>query len=499
VVVVGRDPDSPAERSRKAKAAKLARWEAAHPSVQRTWRYRMEPTIGLASGMKRMADLDRALWNMIHEWWLVSNRPLHRVQKSDLDTAVAQARRDIPWLAELPAQACQSVAKRYWRAWERCWSGASGAPRFHKRSESRPSFDIPQARDLNITRVSKKFATVHVPKVGNVPIRYHRPIPVGARVTGARVTGDSGRWTLALRVELPKPNPRSPVGSRPVVGFDRGVAIPLAGSDGTEFGHPDWLTPGERRHLRCLERQSARKRHARWDRSGGRGKGKIGANERKTYTAIASIWARAARRRKDWHHQTSRTIADRYSVAVFETLRIKNMTASAKGTVEKPGTHVAAKSGLNRVILNEGWGTLLDLVRYKMADSGGAVVTVPAPGTSQTCHACGSTTPGQRKSQALFVCGNTRCGWAGNADFNAACNILNRAVSGGFIPTPSAGTVDDARPRYKLGKRPDVVLSVGTEAPSELDGPRKRENRLGQRTVVLRPKLAHETPTFRWG
>ena len=143
--------------------------------------------------------------------------------------------------------------------------------------------------------------------------------------------------------------------------------------------------------------------------------------------------------------------------------------------MDAPGTHVAAKSGLNRVILNEGWSKLLDLTRYKMADNGGAVVTVPAPFTSQTCHICGSATPGQRKNQALFVCGNADCGWTGNADFNAACNILMRAVSRGLVPTLSAGTVDNARSRYEPEKRPDVMPSVGTEAPLKSGGPRKRK------------------------
>lgn len=131
-----------------------------------------------------------------------------------------------------------------------------------------------------------------------------------------------------------------------------------------------------------------------------------------------------------------------------------------------------------------GTGTLLDLTRYKMGDNGGAAVTVPAPFTSLTCHVCGSTMPAQRKNQALFVCGNADCGWTGNADFNAACNTLMRAVSGGVVPTLSAGTVDDARSRYELEKRPDAMPSVGTEAPLMSGGPGKRENILSQRTVA---------------
>jgi hypothetical protein len=87
-------------------------------------------------------------------------------------------------------------------------------------------------------------------------------------------------------------------------------------------------------------------------------------------------------------------------------------------------------------------------------------------------------------NQALFVCGDADCGWTGNADFNAACNILMGAVSGGLVPTLSAGIVDDARSRYELEERPDAMPPVGTEAPLKLDGPGKRENRLGQRTVA---------------
>ena len=38
---------------------------------------------------------------------------------------------------------------------------------------------------------------------------------------------------------------------------------------------------------------------------------------------------------------------DAHSLIVTEELSIENMTASAKGTVEKPGKNVKAKAGLN--------------------------------------------------------------------------------------------------------------------------------------------------------
>ncbi|HTP29621.1 MAG TPA: hypothetical protein VMK12_28645, partial [Anaeromyxobacteraceae bacterium] len=48
-------------------------------------------------------------------------------------------------------------------------------------------------------------------------------------------------------------------------------------------------------------------------------------------------------------------------------LSVKSMSKSARGTVEKPGRNVRAKSGLNRSILDQGWGELRRQLEYKLA------------------------------------------------------------------------------------------------------------------------------------
>ena len=97
------------------------------------------------------------------------------------------------------------------------------------------------------------------------------------------------------------------------------------------------------------------------------------------------------------------------------------MTASAKGTVGKPGTQVKQKSGLNRAILASGW----DGLELKLAYKAGALLNVDAAYTSQTCSRCGHVSKANRPSQAVFACGT--CGFRANADHNAAINILARA------------------------------------------------------------------------
>ena len=98
------------------------------------------------------------------------------------------------------------------------------------------------------------------------------------------------------------------------------------------------------------------------------------------------------------------------------------MSRSAKGTVEEPGRHVAAKSGLNKSILDQGWRLFRHMLEYNQLWQGGAVLAVAPQYTSQTCAECGHVSPENRVSQAAFSC--MRCGHADHADVNAARNIL---------------------------------------------------------------------------
>ncbi len=85
------------------------------------------------------------------------------------------------------------------------------------------------------------------------------------------------------------------------------------------------------------------------------------------------------------------------------------------------------KAGLNRAVLDQGWGMFRTMLAYKLADRGGRLVEVPPAYTSQICSACGLVDAASRQGQARFVC--VGCGHTANADSNAALNILRRADS----------------------------------------------------------------------
>ena len=86
---------------------------------------------------------------------------------------------------------------------------------------------------------------------------------------------------------------------------------------------------------------------------------------------------------------------------------------------------MAAKAGLNRSILDAGWGQLANMIVYKAAEAGRRVVFAHPAHTSQTCSGCGHLHGTDRVSQARWTC--CACGLDLNADVNAAINIALRA------------------------------------------------------------------------
>ncbi|SKK34690.1 IS891/IS1136/IS1341 family transposase [Mycobacteroides abscessus subsp. abscessus] len=386
--------------------------------VKRCVKYPLSPSAAQTQMLAQQAGAARALWNLIH-----AHHTFHATSKrwpswSDSDAAIRQARKDIDWLAALPAQAAQQVLKAYKQAWANYWNGSHGRPTWKTR-RARCAVDVPQARDLNITKLNTKWATAAIPKVGTVKVRMHRGLP--ERVTGARVVREATGWMLVVRGENQLVNPRRRRADRGSVGIDRGVVHTLALSDGSFLDQPATLAPGEHKRLYRLERKAARQRASAPRRS------KPSGRLRRTYSQIAGLKACQARRRYEFAHQVSAALVGTGAAAfVVEELRVKNMTHSAKGTLEEPGVNVKQKSGLNRSILDQGWTQFLTLLTYKADQAGARVIAVRPHGTSQTCHRCGSTAPGQRENQAVFRCADPTCGWTGHADTNAAIVIKQR-------------------------------------------------------------------------
>ena len=115
---------------------------------------------------------------------------------------------------------------------------------------------------------------------------------------------------------------------------------------------------------------------------------KFSANWKKQKRKISSLHEHIARARRDYLHKISTKISKSHAMVVIEALQVRNMSKSAKGNDESPGKRVKAKSGLNREILDQGWGIFSSMLDYKLEESGGQLEKVPSHHTRQISSCC---------------------------------------------------------------------------------------------------------------
>jgi putative transposase len=366
-------------------------------------RYRLLPTPAQEAVLRDHCSHARYVWNLAVE----QHRHWHPGRKSapgylEQCRQLTAARAEYPWLAAGSQMVQQQALRDFAQALKAFFDLGNPArrPTWRKAGRDEGFRIVGRSGHWDVRRVSRQVGQVWVPKAGWVRFRWSRPVPPG--VKSYRVTTDrTGRWHIAFAA-IPDPIPALGTGS--VVGIDRGVAVSAALSTGELLRVPG-MAIRERQRLRRLERKLART--------------KRGSNRRtRVRLAIAGLRARETDRRKDWAEKTSTDIARRFDVIRVEHLKIQHMTRSAKGTPDNPGRNVRQKAGLNGAILRSGWGLLIRRLEQKAP---GRVEKVTPAFTSQRCSVCGHVDGRSRKSQADFRC--TACGYACNADVNAARNI----------------------------------------------------------------------------
>ena len=176
--------------------------------------------------------------------------------------------------------------------------------------------------------------------------------------------------------------------------------------------------------------------------SAGRVLNRRDAKRQKAQARLARAKEREANARRDYAHKVSRTIVDGAGVIALEKLRLRAMTRSAKGSVERPGRNVRAKAGLNRRLLDSAFGLLRQMIVAKAEEAARTVVEVDARFSSQTCARCGHVASESRRRRR-FNC--VACGYANHADVNAALVIRGRAqlaLMSGLDPAEDAGRRD---------------------------------------------------------
>ena len=356
-------------------------------------------------------------------------------QRPPIDRCYSQFKTDrTPWLFEIPSQVLRNGAHLWKEAYARFFKKLSGRPRF-KRKDGRRSvwltrelFEFVEQVDP-VTRRSRWFLHLgtQAHRVGKLELRAHRAFTIPASV---HVSERAGRWFVSFNTEDGKPELTdekilaalqhlAPEELRArTVGLDRGVAVPLAASTGQTWD----FSPVQRQRI---ARQAKYRKH--WQRKVAR---RVKGSRRREAAKrrVSRAYDYATNVRCNFAHKASaQLIAGEHSLIVFEDLKIKAMTTSARGTAQVPGKRVAQKTGLNRSILDSAWGLTKTFTHYKARRHGKLCLAVAPHFSSQTCALCQHTHSDNRPSQSMFIC--QHCEHTDNADINASRVTAQRGVT----------------------------------------------------------------------
>ncbi len=273
--------------------------------------------------------------------WKMQRTSISRIDQMKQLTLI---RADLPEWAALDVTIGRGVLCRADRAFQAFFRRVKlgdkpGFPRFQGRH--RYSFiELSEARPGMVrTNANGTKATLRIKGLPSVRLRLTQELPPAKCLRSVRINRRPSGVDIALTYELPRETREHP---GPATGIDVGVNERLTLSDGSAV---------TRRQVDHSKEESLRRRISNSNKGSNRGRKRV-------KTLAKECRRHRVRNRNECHRITSKLVKDHGAIAV-EHLRIRNMTGSAKGTAEEPGTNVAAKSGLNRSILEQTWGIII--------------------------------------------------------------------------------------------------------------------------------------------
>jgi len=374
--------------------------------------YKLYPTTAQAAGLLALLRQHKDLWNAALQERIDAWQKSHKsISFEDQCKSLTQIRGELPedW-AMMNCSSQQITLRRLNKAFQsffsRCAKGQSpGFPRF-KSTARMPGFGFKGHGDgwrfsPNLVNAGKpddfgeikwsKHGTLRLQGIGHIKCRGEaRSAGVIKSCELLRSRGAHGdEWNMSVTLECADVDTARARTQNLAMGADWGVSRLLTiirtddVVDGThgevreDIENPRWYRTAKDIQQLLDRAMSSKKRYSQ--------------NWRKACAKSAKFKSSMANRRHDYQHKLSAVLAQRCEIFATESLTVKNMTASAAGTIEEPGTNVAQKKGLNREILDTAPAALFQKIAYKVLETGGRFMEAPTRRLkpSQTCPECG--------------------------------------------------------------------------------------------------------------
>lgn len=212
-----------------------------------------------------------------------------------------------------------------------------------------------------------------------------------------------GKWYLFATAEVEEPEPLDVDG---ILGVDLGIVQLATDSDGESYSGAQVKAIRERRFQHRQRLQQANTRRARW--------------------RLRQLVGKEARFQKQENHRINKQMVTK-AKQQRKAIALEDLTGIRERTVTRRSER--------RQRANWAFHQLRQFVSYKAAREGVPVYLVDPRNTSRTCSHCGHCEKANRRSQADFLC--VVCGYATNADLNAAVNISRAEVNPPIVLRPT--------------------------------------------------------------
>jgi putative transposase len=354
----------------------------------------------------------------------------------DLIKQLPELKTECEWLGEINSQSLQQSITHLDNAFTRFFKGQGDFPKFKKKASARKSFKVPQGVEVDFDN-----ETLFLPKFKKkgIKIELHRKFKGDIKQATISRT-PTGKYFASILIETNTKVPvTKKVKEKTTLGIDLGIHSLIVMSDGRKIDNPKYLKASQEK-LQYIQRKFSKH------------KGK------RTKRKLAVIHEKVANQRRDFLNKLSTELINNQDSIAIENLNIKGMSTTCKPKQAEDGTYLpngqSAKSGLNKSILDAGWGVFVNMLEYKAEWKGKNILTIGRfEPSSKTCSNCGLINKELTLKDREWTCS---CGSVHDRDINASINIKNFALKNYLFGTN----------RKNRNELPTLVGVLTYEAPS---------------------------------
>ena len=306
----------------------------------------------------------------------------------------ADFKKEFEWLKEVDSLSLANAHLNLQTAYRNFFRNQSvGFPKFKSKHHDKKSYTT-NNQGGTIRLMDSK--TIRLPKLKDVRIKLHRPLPKGSVIKSATISKTpTDKYYVSVLVEYEaNSKPVAPT-TETVLGLDYSSKSLFVDSQANHADYPKFYRQAEAKLKRAQRKLSKRK--------------KGGKNREKQRLNVAKLHEKVANQRKDFLHKLSRQIANAHTAVAIEDLNMRGMAQSLN---------------LAKSTNDNGFGMLKTFLAYKLAEQGKQLVVIDKwfP-SSKRCRFCQNDNKELTLADRTWTC--PHCGAELDRDVNAAINIKN--------------------------------------------------------------------------